>query len=102
MLKPILFFRYGDNLNPWGDVIAMARGWCLLKPGGKALIGVPVSKREKIYFNGCRMYGPIQFAHLFANWNQIHSNIDYEEAEEVAVHCYYCYQPLVLAEKPMQ
>ena len=80
----------------------MARGWCLLKPGGQALVGVPTSKRERIYFNGCRMYGPIQFPHLFANWKQIHSNIDYEEAEEIAIKCYYCYQPLVLAEKPTQ
>ena len=31
--------RYGDNLNPWGDLIAMARAWCVLKPGTKALIG---------------------------------------------------------------
>ena len=33
------YFRYGDSLNPWGDLIAMARAWCVLKPGGKALIG---------------------------------------------------------------
>ena len=26
-------YRYGDQLNPWGDLIAMARAWCLLKPG---------------------------------------------------------------------
>ena len=25
--------RYGDSLNPWGDLIAMAQSWCLLKPG---------------------------------------------------------------------
>ncbi len=25
--------RYGDALNPWGDIIAMARMWCVLKPG---------------------------------------------------------------------
>ena len=28
-------------LNPWGDLIVMARAWCLVKPGGKALVGVP-------------------------------------------------------------
>ena len=93
--------RYGDNLNPWGDVIAMARGWCLLKPGGRAMIGVPTKEKDTIYFNGSRHYGPVQYPHLFANWNQIHSNIDYAEAEEVAKSCYYCYQPLVVAEKPL-
>ena len=33
--------RYGDPLNPWGDLIAMAQAWCLLKPGARALVGVP-------------------------------------------------------------
>ena len=92
--------RYGDNLNPWGDVIAMARGWCLLKPGGKALIGVPTLEKDTIYFNGSKHYGPVQYPHLFANWNQVHSNINYTEAAEVFKYCYYCYQPLVVAEKP--
>jgi len=34
--------RYGDQLNPWGDLITMARAWCMVKPGGFAAIGVPV------------------------------------------------------------
>ena len=29
--------RYGDSLNPWGDLITMAKAWCLLKPKGRAL-----------------------------------------------------------------
>jgi hypothetical protein len=28
-------------LNPWGDLITMARAWCLLKPGGRAIVGTP-------------------------------------------------------------
>ena len=32
---------YGENINPWGDLISMARAWCTLKPKGKALVGVP-------------------------------------------------------------
>ena len=91
--------RYGDNLNPWGDLIAMARGWCLLKPGGRALIGVPTLEQDKIWFNIGRMYGPIQYPHLFANWRQIHSNIDYKHGNEVSKTCLWCYQPLVVAEK---
>ena len=31
--------RYGEALNPWGDLITMAKTWCLTKPGGKFLIG---------------------------------------------------------------
>jgi hypothetical protein len=33
--------RYGDQLNPWGDLITMAKAWCVVKPGGLALVGVP-------------------------------------------------------------
>ena len=25
--------RYGDQLNPWGDLITMAKVWCVVKPG---------------------------------------------------------------------
>lgn len=34
--------RYGDQLNPWGDIITMAKAWCILKPHGEALVGIPV------------------------------------------------------------
>jgi len=35
--------RYGDALNPWGDVLALARASCVLKPSpdSKLIIGVP-------------------------------------------------------------
>ena len=33
--------RYGDGLNPWADLITMAKVWCALKPNGRALVGVP-------------------------------------------------------------
>ena len=31
--------RYGEALNPWGDLITMAKSWCLTKLGGKFLLG---------------------------------------------------------------
>ena len=46
--------RYGDNLNPWGDLITMARAWCLVKPGGYALVGVPSDKVDNIKYNANR------------------------------------------------
>jgi hypothetical protein len=33
--------RYGDALNPWGDVEAAVQTWCLLKPGGIFFMGLP-------------------------------------------------------------
>merc|ERR1712050_641961 len=64
--------RYGDSLNPWGDLITMAQSWCLLKQGGRALVGVP-SGKDGIAFNSNRVYGKIMLPHLFANWKQIYS-----------------------------
>ena len=35
---------YGDRLNPWGDLITMAKSWCILKPKALALVAVPSYK----------------------------------------------------------
>ena len=95
--KLILSFRYGDTLNPWGDLITMARAWCVLKPGGRALIGVPIGPgKDQIYFNTHRNYGPIMLPHLFANWKQIMSELDYEKYDPV---CNSCYQEICILEK---
>jgi hypothetical protein len=97
--------RYGDALNPWGDLISMAKAWCLTKPGGKLLIGVPVGY-DAVYFNMHRMYGPVQLSHMFANWK-----IDYTEAKmfkdgmrtkDEDLPCTpkeMCYQPIHILEK---
>jgi hypothetical protein len=61
--------RYGDALNPWGDLIAMARAWCFVKPGGQALVGLP-SGPDTIGFNSHKIYGPVSYAQMFANWEQ--------------------------------
>ena len=48
--------RYGDRLNPWGDLMTMARAWCVLKPKAKVLVGVPTGADE-VQFNSGRIYG---------------------------------------------
>ena len=68
-------FRYGDAINPWGDLITMAKTWCLVQKGARALVGVPSlfkedNNAEYIGFNAGRIYGSIQIPHLFANWGQ--------------------------------
>jgi hypothetical protein len=82
-------------LNPWGDLIAMARAWCITKPGGKALIGVPAGP-DRIVFNSHKIYGPIMFSHLFANWKQIYTDTDLSKFSE---KCDHCYQPLHVLER---
>ena len=67
--------RYGDGINPWADLITMAKAWCITKENGRALIGVPsIFSQEReagfIGFNIGRVYGLLQLSHLFANWKQ--------------------------------
>ena len=88
--------RYGDMLNPWGDLITMARAWCLVKPGGKALVGVP-SGPDTVIFNSHRLYGPVAYSHLFANWKQIFTENDFAEFGKNG--CDHCYQPLHVIER---
>ena len=67
--------RYGDLLNPWGDIVTMARVWCLMRSGGRAIIGVPTAS-DKICFNGNKYYGKILYNNVFANWKLLYSEID--------------------------
>ena len=61
--------RYGDPLNPYGDLEAMAQAWCMLKPGGMLLIGVPYSSSDNyMRWNSGRVYGSERLQHLTANW----------------------------------
>lgn len=61
--------RYGDPLNPWGDLVAMGQAWCLTKPGGRSLLAVPFDDAEDVLvFNAHRIYGPVRWPHLTANW----------------------------------
>ncbi len=63
--------RYGDTLNPWADIITVARAWCVTKPGGTLTIGVPWGKDELI-FNAHRQYGKLRYPYLATNWKQKH------------------------------
>ena len=88
--------RYGDGLNPWGDVIAMAKVHCLLKPGGVALVGVPAGE-DKILFNACRVYGPNLLSRLFANFELLWTDAKEKNYDEKHP---YSYQPLFVVKKP--
>lgn len=64
--------RYGDSINPYADLITIARMHCITKPGGRLFLTVPMNKEvDKIYFNGHRIYGDMMLANLLANWEQV-------------------------------
>ena len=64
--------RYGDALNPWGDLQTIARAYCVTKPGGYMVLAVEDDETyDVIYFNAHRVYGPVMYMHLTTNWEQI-------------------------------
>jgi hypothetical protein len=67
--------RYGDALNPWGDLLAVARAYCVTKPGGYLGLSLPSSEGDTVQFNGYRTYGQIRWPLLSTNWNQIDGDL---------------------------
>ena len=59
--------RYGDPINPWGDLQMMARLHCLLKDDGWLFFGVPTG-RDTILWNSHRIYGRHRLRLLFQDW----------------------------------
>lgn len=69
--------RYGDALNPWGDIIAIARAWCVTKEGGSLTIGVEYNNNmDYIRFNADRCYGKIRYPYLTTNWKQYYRGFE--------------------------
>ncbi|MFM7034905.1 MAG: DUF268 domain-containing protein [Planctomycetia bacterium] len=62
--------RYGDPLNPDGDLRAMEQFRHLLNPGGKLFLSVPVGP-DVVVWNAHRIYGPLRLPRLFAGWKQL-------------------------------
>lgn len=63
--------RYGDALNPWGDIISVAKTWCVTKPGGYAIIEVPFRPTDEVtYFNMHRTYGQVRMPYMMTNWGE--------------------------------
>jgi hypothetical protein len=63
--------RYGDALMPWGDILGMARAWCVTKTGGKLYLGLPTGM-DAVHFNMHRVYGKIRWPLVTTNWQQMH------------------------------
>jgi len=65
--------RYGDNLNPWADIITIAQAWCVSKEDAKLVVGVPtfIHGKDRVEFNAGRVYGPRLYSYLTTNWQFI-------------------------------
>jgi hypothetical protein len=62
--------RYGDPINPRGDLDAMHKMTQILKPGGILFLAVPVGM-DKLVWNAHRIYGKIRLPMLLEGWNML-------------------------------
>lgn len=69
-LEHIGLGRYGDPINPDGDLVAMAELQRVLAQDGNLLIVVPIGK-PKIMFNAHRIYSYTQILEYFAKLNLV-------------------------------
>ena len=75
--------RYGDALNPWGDVLEVARAYCVCKPLGSLVIGVMSDEIDGLEFNAHRVYGKTRWPYLVSNWNQVYREPEGEQRVHV-------------------
>lgn len=59
--------RYGDPLNPSGDLRAMNEMKKILKPDGVLFLAVPIGL-DKVVWNAHRIYGNVRFPMLIDGW----------------------------------
>lgn len=62
--------RYGDPLNPDGDLAAMARMKTVVKPNGLLFLAVPVGC-DALVWNAHRIYGPVRLPMLLSGWEAL-------------------------------
>ena len=60
--------RYGDKLNPEGDLEAIKKTKEILKPGGILFLAVPVGM-DTIVWNAHRIYGRVRLPMLLEDWD---------------------------------
>ena len=65
--------RYGDPLNPNGDIEAVKQIHCMIKPGGLFFLALPTNNdgSSHIEFNAHRVYGNDRLKLLFEGWNYL-------------------------------
>ena len=59
--------RYGDPLNPNGDLDAMEKMKLMVNPGGLLFLAVPIGQ-DVLAWNAHRIYGPVRLPKLIEHW----------------------------------
>ena len=93
--------RYGDPLNPDGDLESMSRIARMVKPGGHMFITVPVGS-DMVVFNLLRRYGPIRLPRLLeaAAGFSVVDKLGWEESRFTATPDFrHSYEPVIILKK---
>jgi hypothetical protein len=78
-LLPLRARSYGDPVDAYGDLKAMAEAAAMLKPGGHLFLAVPRGS-DAVVWNAHRIFGPIRFPMLINGWRIV----DAEDARVLA------------------
>jgi hypothetical protein len=62
--------RYGDPLNPNGDIEELQRISCLVKPDGLLFLGLPMGL-DRLAWNAHRIYGMLRIPLVVSNWHVV-------------------------------
>ena len=89
--------RYGDPINPNGDLEFMAKAKSLLKEGGHMILAVPVGY-DALTWTAHRIYGELRFPLLIKEWNLIDSFGFNESDFTFGVPGFYLHQPILYLE----
>jgi len=84
--------RYGDPINPNGDLEFMQRAKHLLKKDGAMILAMPVG-RDCLYWNAHRVYGALRLPLLLKEWEAIDS-FGFTETELLGNLGNFSYQPV--------
>jgi hypothetical protein len=91
--------RYGDPMNPFGDLESVGRIRCLLKPGGILMLGVPVGF-DTVVWNAHRVYGKYRLALISMGWQIIDSTADPCIVSSASRGGSAGCQPIIILQKP--
>jgi hypothetical protein len=92
--------RYGDALNPYGDLESLARLRCLLRPGGILFLGLPVAV-DTMVWNAHRIYGRYRLGLVMMGWKLLDLTPDScSLAPHPDVRTSWRCQPLMVLQKP--
>lgn len=92
--------RYGDPINPNGDLDAMKKAKIFLKDDGLLFLSVPIGQ-DCLCFNAHRIYGKNRFFRLIQDWNVVETFGFYDNCFDFKINGINGtpYQPIIVLKK---